>query len=81
MSSHAPEPVADELTQKIVGSASEAIPTLSTTEPTAETPLSEIPAPFLALAVSSESWFSAHKYILAVLLVVAIVVGATAYFH
>jgi hypothetical protein len=81
MSSHAPEPVADELTQKIVGSASEAIPTRSTTEPTAETPLSEIPAPFLASAVSSESWFSAHKYILAVLLVVAIVVGATAYFH
>jgi hypothetical protein len=35
----------------------------------------------LVSAVSSESWFSAHKYILAVLLVVAIVIGAAAYLH
>ncbi len=77
----APEPAIEEPYPKIIGAASEAMPTQSTTEPTADTSFSELPAPFLVSAVSSESWFSAHKYILAVLLVVAIVIGAAAYLH
>lgn len=51
----------------------------SATDKTANGVDSDISAPFLASAVSSESWFAAHKYILAVLVVVAIVVGALAY--
>jgi hypothetical protein len=59
--------------------AAEVAPVESTVDKTVDGADSEIPAPFFASAVSSESWFAAHKYILAALIVVAIVVGAFAY--
>jgi hypothetical protein len=35
--------------------------------------------PFLSATLQSESWFSANKYVLAALLLVAVVIGAVAW--
>jgi hypothetical protein len=47
--------------------------------PPADAPTSDDSVPFLSSAVPSESWFGANKYILAALLVVAIVIAAIAW--
>jgi hypothetical protein len=44
-------------------------------------PVSEVSTLFLNSALQSESWFAANQYILAALLVVAIVIGAIAWLH
>jgi hypothetical protein len=46
-----------------------------------DAPLSDSAAPFLSSAMESKSWFSANKYILGALLVVAVVIGAIAWLH
>ncbi len=70
---------AQSLSQASANPATEGSPVESAIDKTPDGASSEIAAPFFASAVSSESWFAAHKYILAALIVVAIVVGAFAY--
>jgi hypothetical protein len=53
---------------------------VSADEP-AELQAPENPAPFLSSALPSESWLSSNKYILAALLIVAIVMAAIALWH
>ena len=42
-------------------------------------PVPEDSMPFLSATLQSESWFSANKYVLAALLLVAVVIGAVAW--
>ncbi len=95
LTARAPESEVTKTPQKAKPVASSAVETTSSPRTLAATPSpsssdvsagvpAEVPpsndvAPFLSSALQSESWFASNKYVLAALLVVAIVIGAIAW--
>jgi hypothetical protein len=80
--------VAPEISQTVTAPSIEPPPAIeSVTTPPSEpalldlspAPVPEDSVPFLSATLQSESWFSANKYVLAALLLVAVVIGAVAW--
>jgi hypothetical protein len=79
--SHAPVPnlAAVSIEPAAVAAETSAPSTSDVPEVAAEVPVSDGPTLFLSSAAPSESWFSANKYTLGALLVVALIIGVIAW--